>query len=407
TWPEDAHISSRIGGANNWAGMSLDVKNEILYVPTGSASPDFYGGDRIGENLFANSIIALDVNTGQRMWHYQIVHHEIWGRDLPAPPNLLTNQKDGRTIEALAQITNSGYVYVLDRLTGVPIFAIPEVEVPASELPGEQAWPTQPLPELPAPFSRQNITEDDINPYSRDRDSLLALWRNANKEVYTPLSTEPTFILPGSHGGAEWGGAAADPEGILYVNSNEMAVLFSLRKSVRAPTNSLEKSGLELYQIHCSACHLQDRRGLPESNYPALIGIGDRLDRGSISAIIEKGKGRMTGFPQLSQGEKARLIDFLLAESPDGDQMLYDPPSLGEVEWRFNGYTRFKDSEGMPGISPPWGTLTAIDLNTGLHKWQVPLGDYSMPDGTLLEGAGTPTYGGPLVMENGLLFIAS
>src|SRR5690606_11470756 len=205
----------------------------------------------------------------------------------------------------------------------------------------------------------------------------------------------------------EWGGAAADPEGILYVNSNEMAVLFSLRKSVRAPTNSSEKSGLELYQIHCSACHLQNRKGLPESNYPALIGIGDRLDRGSISAIIEKGKGRMTGFPQLPQGEKARLIDFLLAESADGDQMLYDAPSLGEVEWRFNGYTRFKDSEGMPGISPPWGTLTAIDLNTGLHKWQVPLGDYSMPDGTLLEGAGTPTYGGPLVMENGLLFIAS
>lgn len=408
TWPEGAYQGGRIGGANNWSGMSLDVENEILYVPTGSASPDFYGGDRLGQNLFANSVIALNANTGKRIWHYQMVHHDIWDRDLPAPPNLVTIQKEGVTIEALAQITKSGYVYVLDRLTGEPVFPIPERSVPASVIPGEQAWPTQPIPELPKPYSRQTITESEINPFSQDRDSLLELWRSAQKDIYTPLSTEPTFILPGSHGGAEWGGAAVDPEGTLYVNSNEMAVVFSLRKETRRTGREEEVSGLDLYNRHCASCHMPDRSGIPGSEYPSLVGITDRLDRSVISTIIEKGKGRMTGFPQLTGEDKNRLIEFLktkVSTTEDSDD--FSAISSDEVQWKFNGYTRFKDSEGMPGISPPWGTLTAIDLNTGEHRWQIPLGDYTMPNGKVLKDSGTPTYGGPLVTGSGLLFIAS
>lgn len=406
TWPEGAYEAGRIGGANNWAGMAVDAEHEILYVPTGSASPDFYGGDRLGQNLFANSLIALDIDTGERIWHFQMVHHDIWDRDLPAPPNLVTIHKDGETIPAVAQITKSGHVFVLHRLTGEPIFPISEVRVPPSTIPGEEAWPTQPVPQLPVPFSRTDMSEDQINPYSRDKDSLLALWKSSDKPMFTPLSTEPTFILPGSHGGAEWGGAAADSEGTLYINSNEMAVVFSLRP-VQRPTSEQGMTGLSLYQIHCSACHLPDRRGVPENDFPSLIQIGERLDRPSITTVIEQGRGRMTGFPQLTEYEKKLIIDFLLEEHSE-EKVEAEAQERGtEVEWKFNGYTRFQDRDGMPGISPPWGTFTAIDLNTGLHKWQIPLGDYTLPNNTLLKEAGTPNYGGPLVMENGLLFIAS
>lgn len=408
TWPEEAYKDEKIGGANSWAGMSLDEKHEILYVPTGSASPDFYGGDRIGQNLFANSIIALNANNGERIWHYQIVHHDIWDRDLPAPPNLMTITREGQAIEALAQVTKSGYVYVLNRLTGKPIFPIPEMPVPPSDIPGEEAWPTQPIPELPKPFSRITITEEEINPYSADQDSLLNLLKRSKAPTYTPLSEAPTFILPGSHGGAEWGGAAVDRDGNFYVNSNEMAVVFSLRKSYRDVRQVGDKSGIEVYKAHCEVCHRPDLQGLPDSGYPSLSGLENRLDKETVSTIIERGKGRMTGFPQLTATEKSRLIDFLYS-----DKIPYSETKSGhdevskEVQWKFNGYTRFKDSKGMPGISPPWGTLTSIDLNTGQHNWQIPLGDYTLWDGRVIEDSGTPTYGGPLVTENGLLIIAS
>jgi len=408
TWPEGAYKDEKIGGANSWAGMSLDLEHEILYVPTGSASPDFYGGDRIGQNLFANSIIALNANTGKRIWHYQIVHHDIWDRDLPAPPNLITVKREGQSIDALAQITKSGYVYVLNRLTGEPLFPIPERPVPPSTIPGEQAWPTQPIPELPKPFSRISITEDKINPWSPEKDSLLKVYQNAKKGLYRPLSEDPTFILPGSHGGAEWGGAAVDQDGMLYVNSNEMAVVFSLRKTNRKSRQDIGNTGLALYRIHCETCHRPDRRGIPQSGYPSLVGLRDRLDKERVSTIIERGKGRMTGFPQLTPTEKEKLITFLftgeevpikIENGPDGENQ--------QVQWKFNGYTRFKDSKGLPGISPPWGTLTAIDLNTGKHRWQIPLGEWPELQTRGMENTGTPTYGGPLVTENNLLIIAS
>lgn len=408
TWPEDAYRNGIIGGANNWSGMSLDPIEEIIYVPTGSASPDFYGGDRLGQNLFANSVIALNANTGERIWHFQAVHHDIWDRDLPAPPNLMTLEIKGNEVKALAQVTKSGYVFVLDRLTGVPLFPVDEVPVPASVIPGEEAWPTQPVPRLPVPFSRLSITEEEINPYSPDRDSLLLLFQHAHKELFTPLSEEPTFILPGSHGGAEWGGAAVDPEGILYINSNEMAVVFSLSPIVDSPKANEKFIGETIYNNHCASCHRPDRSGIPDSGYPSLIGVKNRLDKENATTIIRNGKGRMTGFPQFSDAEMEHLLQFLYEEAESIPTVAFTNSQAQEKpRWRFNGYTRFKDSEGAPGISPPWGTLTAIDLNTGFHKWQIPLGESSRLKDLGIEGSGTPNYGGPLVTENGLLFIAA
>lgn len=408
TWPENAYKSNSVGGgANSWSGMSLDEKNEILFIPTGSASPDFYGGERKGENLFANCIIALDVRTGKRIWHYQVVHHDIWDRDLPAPPNLFSVRKDGQEIPALAQITKSGHVFVLNRLTGEPIFPINEIQVPSSSIPGEEAWPTQPVPELPQPFSRQVITESEINPYSQDRDSLLAVFRQANKPAYTPLSEEPTFILPGSHGGAEWGGAAIDPEGIMYINSNEMACVFSLSKNTTTQSSNSMSFGERLYAINCESCHRPDRKGIPSSGYPSLINLQDRLSKEDVGTIVQRGKGMMPGFPQLTEREMVQLLGFLFSEEIEPSTHPVEKQANGPIQWKFNGYTRFKDKAGFPGISPPWGTLTAIDLNTGLHKWQIPIGEYPELKEKGIENTGTPNYGGPLVTKNGLIFLAA
>src|SRR5690606_4464324 len=222
TWPAQTYQDSTVGAANNWAGMAIDRDRGIVYVPTGSAAFDFYGGDRKGSNLFANTLLALDANTGKKIWHYQLVHHDILDRDPPAPPNLLTVTHHGKRIDAVAQVTKQGYVFLFDRENGKPLFEIEEVPVPASDIPGEEAWPTQPRPVKPLPYARQSLTEEDLNPYSAHRDSLLTLFRNSRYEgPFTPLAKNGSIVFPGLDGGAEWGGAAVDPEGVIYINSNE------------------------------------------------------------------------------------------------------------------------------------------------------------------------------------------
>lgn len=224
TWPRDAYKNNGIGGANNWAGMAIDRDKGIVYVPTGSAAPDFYGGDRAGANLFANTLLALDASTGKRIWHFQIVHHDILDMDLPAPPNLVTVKHGGKRVEAVAQVTKHGYVFLFDRQTGVPLFPVEEVPVPPSVIPGEQAWPTQPIPSMPPPFARQVLTDSLISPYAGNRDELMELLRESGYQgPFTPLNEKGMPVFPGLSGGAIWGGAAADPEGVLYINSNEMA----------------------------------------------------------------------------------------------------------------------------------------------------------------------------------------
>ena len=222
TWPEDAWKEA--GGANSWAGMSLDEKRGIVYVPTGSASFDFWGGNRKGENLFANCVLALDAETGERIWHFQTVHHDVWDRDLPAPPNLVTVKHNGKNIDAVAQITKSGFVFLLNRETGVPVFPVEEIPVPSSDLDGEETWPTQPVPTKPPPFSPQSLTPENITDISPEShafaENILKNLRTGKQ--FIPPSKEGTIIFPGFDGGGEWGGAAFDPETSVLVVSGSI-----------------------------------------------------------------------------------------------------------------------------------------------------------------------------------------
>lgn len=413
TWPKEAYRNKDVGAANNWAGMAVDRQRGILYVPTGSAGPDFYGGSRKGQNLFANSLLALDARTGKRIWHYQIVHHDLWDRDLPAPPNLITLHRDGKTIDAVAQVTKSAHVFVFDRLTGKPLFPIREVPVPGSSIPGEAAWPTQPIPELPAPFARQTIAETGLSPYSDNRDSLLAQYRRAKKGPFQPLGITPTLVLPGSDGGPEWGGAAVDPDGIMYVNANEMGWLFSLSPAVKASELAQLSPGQGVYTTYCSGCHGAGRAGNPASGYPSLLAIGDRRDREYVSKLITNGKGMMPGFSGITADQKQALLAFLIGdEKTEATPVASRNPELPAtakptVPYRFNGYTKFLDSNGYPAIKPPWGTLTAIDLNTGKQLWQNTLGEVPELTAKGIPPTGTENYGGPVITAGGLLFIAA
>lgn len=411
TWEDpNAYKSPTVGAANNWAGMALDEEAEIIYVPTGSAAPDFYGGDRLGSNLYANSLVALNANTGEHIWHFQFTHHDIWDRDPPAPPNLLTVEHQGKKIKAVAQVTKQGYVFLFDRLTGEPLFDIKEIPVPASTLNGEVAWPTQPMPEKPKPFARQSneLTEEDISPYAENKEELLTFFKSAAREVYSPPSLEPTLLLPGYDGAAEWGGAGADPEeGILYVNSNEMA--WNLAMKENGPLTNEMTLGAKIYESKCATCHQKNRKGIVASGFPSLVDIGLEKSKEEVLAIITQGKGMMTGFPTLSEIEKDGLLKFLYNEEVDLETRSKEEvaSALNETPYTHGGYHKFLDKNGLPGISPPWGTLHAIDLNTGDFLWSVPFGETLSLKEKGFPTTGTENYGGPIITENGLLFIAA
>ncbi|WP_031527195.1 outer membrane protein assembly factor BamB family protein [Dyadobacter crusticola] len=410
TFPPDAYKNTYTGAANNWAGTAIDRKRGILYVPTGSAGYDFYGGKRKGANLFSNCLLALDARTGKRIWHYQTMHHDIWDRDLPAPPNLITITKNGQKIDAVAQVSKQGYIFLFDRVTGKPIYPIREVTAPQTALPGEHPWPTQPVPTRPAAFARQAyaLTENDISQYAPDRDSLKMKFKTYKKALFAAPSKEGTVILPGFDGGAEWGGAAADPDkGILYVNSNEMAWILTMKDTPKESELSALSPGEKTYTTYCATCHGAQRKGNAKSGYPSLVDIGTRRDRAFVSQLVTSGKGMMSGFPMLTAGEKQALISFLFGEEKV-EAVSQTPASKKTfLPYQSTGYNKFLDANGLPAISPPWGTLNAIDLNTGKYLWKIPFGEVESLKAKGAPVTGTENYGGPVVTASGLLFIAA
>lgn len=295
TWPPDAYKYA--GGVNSWAGMSIDMEREMVFIALGSPSYDFYGADRKGENLYGNSVLALDAATGQYKWHFQTVHHDLWDYDLPAPPNLVTIRKDGKDIDAVAQITKHGFVFVLDRDTGEPLYPVEERPVPKSNLPGEESWPTQPFPLKPAPFVKQSMTEEDLSYYSEeDYQSILQQFRSIRYEgLFTPPDLKGTLSLPATRGGANWGGAAFDPNTTyLYIRGNnlpEIQTIVDIDKHFAARDNSIFESGRVVYMQHCATCHGNEKQGIPPT-FPSLAGIKVKMPENEALNKIKMGGGR-------------------------------------------------------------------------------------------------------------------
>ncbi len=400
TWSKDSWTYS--AGANSWPGMALDERRGIVFVPTGSAAADFYGANRLGDNLFANTLLALNAETGKRIWHFQIVRHDILDRDLPTPPNLVTVRQNGRVIDAVAQATKHGYVFLFDRANGKPLFPIEQRKFPASDVPGEVAAATQPIPTLPKPFARQVLTRDMLT----SRTPEAQKWAQEEFDKYrsngpfAPLTVgQQTFVFPGYDGGAEWGGSAFDPTtGLLYINANDIAWSGSL-----APDDA-GQSGRSLYLRDCASCHRDDRAGTPPQ-IPSLIGIAERKSRPELTAVIQKGGGRMPAFPNLQPFAVNAIVQYLATgeDTPTPAATVSDT----YVKYRFTGYRKFLDPDGYPAVAPPWGTLNAINLSTGAYAWQIPFGEYPELAAKGLKNTGSENYGGPIVTAGGLLFIGA
>ncbi len=414
TW-EDTEAWKHIGGANSWSGLTMDEKRGILFAPTGSASFDFYGGKRKGANLYANCLLALDAATGKHKWHFQFIHHDLWDWDTPTPPVLVTINKEGKQTDAVAQTTKHGMVYIFDRETGKPVYPITEIPVDTTNaLAEEKIWPTQPIPALPKPFVRQAFSEKEINPYLADT-TIARIKKELRGYRYGKMflapGTNAAIQLPGLDGGAEWGGPAYDPQtGVLYINANEMAWLMSLKATaVTIPKKeNNEQAGQRLYLQNCMACHGADKKG--SGNFPSLMGVAERYNQTELYDLINNGRRMMPAFKQLAEAEKKAIAAYLGTEAKMKQAVFVAPPkpldTYQQLPYTLTGYYKYL-ANGEPVLSPPWGTVTAINLNTGDHIWKTPLGEDAALKARGLPATGVENYGGPVVTAGGLLFIAA
>ena len=393
TWSPEAYKIS--GGANAWSGVTIDQQRGIVFAATGSASFDFYGANRIGDNLFANTLLALDARTGKRLWHFQAVKHDLWDWDFPAAPTLVTVTREGRPVDAVAQITKTGYVYLFERVNGMPLFPIVYRRVPASTLDGERAAETQPYPTLPPPFARTHLTEEMLTRRTPAAyAAALADFRKYKSAMYEPPVLAGNIIFPGVDGGGEWGGPAFDPAtALLYVNSNEMPWLQRL----------VPRSDKSLYGSQCASCHGDDLTGSRDA--PSLVGVSTRRTRAELVEMIGQGNGKMPGFAaSLDNNAVNALADFLITGRDVADTAAGNPNFL---KYRSTGLKIWLDPDGYPPITPPWGTLNAIDLNRGTIRWTIPFGEYPKLAAQGIRNTGSDSYGGPVVTTNGLLFIGA
>lgn len=421
TWPKDAW--KYVGGVNTWGGITVDEKRGIAYFPLGAPTYDFYGADRLGANLFGDCLLALDARTGKYLWHYQVIHHDLWDYDLAPSPKLLTVKHNGKMVDVVAQAGKNGFLYVFDRVTGKPLWPIVERPVPKSDVPGEQAWPTQPFPTAPPPFAKQTFTADDVDPYIADpaeREKIRKEISEARNEgLYTPPGLTNTIEMPGNGGGANWGGTAADPAtGVVYVQAKNAPSMLKLepkapRRHISGPPAT---EGFVLYKQNCQMCHMEGLQGQPPS-VPSLVNVVKRIGTDRIRSAVENGLSPMPAFPDLNPQDIDSLIAYLsdpsnAKVSPQLEAFLKAPPLLepssanGSSPTRYwSGYGYMDSSDGLPAVKGPWSTLTAYDLNKGTIKWQIPLGEVARLAEKGITGTGSYwPRGGVVVTGGGVIF---
>lgn len=406
----------RLSGGSPWAGLSLDSARSRIYVSTGNPAPQIYGAYRPGRNEFSCSVVSIDTTSGQIKWSFQEVAHDLWDFDIPSPPVLVKVRKENKTIDAVAVVTKIGNTLLLDRDRGRPIFDFRSRRAPTSKVPGEQTWPYQPDVELPEPFMRQAFERSDITDIGESERATVELkLKNTEFGFFVPPSINGKVVNFGLHGGAEWPGAAADQNtGILYIPSNRYPWVLRLfySEELSNPVRSTDKAGDALYQDKCAGCHGVRREGYyePEFNiieakgdasvpddkpYPSLVGITASRNI-SGTAWFEKTHAGMESIKALSQKEVEAINRYLSA----ADHFSDDRRSLAvSFVWQL-----LRDGKGHPGSKPPWGMITAIDLNSGRQVWQIPFGEYKELTARGIPVTGQPNFGGLIVTKGGLIF---
>ena len=418
-WPKGAW--KHVGGANDWSELTLDPKSGILFVPLASAKYNFYGVTRPGKNLYADSIVALDARTGKRLWHFQTVHHDLWDYDLPQAPKLLTLQRQGRTVEAVAVASKTGFVFTFERRTGRPVFRIEERPVPQTDVPGEHTSPTQPFPTAPPPFARQRFDANDLSPFMSpdERAAMKTMVRDLrNDGLFTPPSLKGSIAMPGTSGGTNWGNGAVDPRtGRLFIVSIETPGILKLEKGAGKGKGLFVSAdtppGAAVYEQNCAACHGAERKGQPPV-IPALVDIAQRRSVQEVRETITRGQKTMPAFSLAAQPLDDLLAYLGYARSaapalaPDAATAgaaaaaAAKPVAHDPITYK-SGYNFVFSKLGLPANAPPWATITAYDMNVGKILWQAPFGELPrmpavgsiFPRGTIVA-----TGGGLLIAAN-------
>jgi quinoprotein glucose dehydrogenase len=390
-------------GANAWAGMALDEVRGIAFFSTASPKPNFNGVRHLGQNLFANCVIALDARTGKRLWHFQEIRHDIWDLDVSGPPNLATITRDGRKVDVVAATTKIGNTLLLDRTSGKPIFPFRLRRAPTSDVPGEMTSPYQPDPELPENFSKLVFTADDLTTRTEDAAEFARTrFKSMRTGWFLPCTEGRPTLYFDVDGGAEWTGACVDAEtGRLYVTANRIGWAITMFRDDDPPDDpkAPKTPGQKIFESMCAVCHGTNRLGV--GIYPPLRGIRHRMTDEAIAKQVREGKNAMPGFPQLNSEDLKSLEDFLLLRDRPASETA---AKTERPVYSFAGYPRFYDQDGYPANKPPWGTINCIDLNTGKLIWQKPLGEYPELAAKGLPPTGTENYGGAIVTAGGLLF---